>query len=363
MLRHRTLQTIWESPLWGGPADRDLAVLLLGSALVGVCVFNQSRGRVAARLLGLGALGLWMLAILGIAWEPLGRVGTADLLVPALWFAALPAAHAWVQGCRLLARLLRGPWRAAAACVVLLGTAAAFARETVVVFAERCAGATPLVVGLGPERQALVDTLIRQTGPECRILWEDRPAGREASRWTALLPILTGRSFIGGLDPDAGIEHLQCGLLNETLEGRHIARLSDAALEDYCHRYNVGWAVCWSPAAVARFRAWTSGATEVAPVCDEGTGCLFRIRRSGPCMALKGQARLLHADAHHLTFADVVPENGIVVLSLHYLAGMRPSPARVQVEREPDARDPVPFVRLRVDSPVARVTLTWEDRP
>src|SRR5207248_3338147 len=118
MLRHRTLQTIWESSMWGGPADRNLGVLLLGSALVGLAVFNTCQQRVAARLLGLGAGGLWVLAILGIAWEPLGQLGTAGLMVPALWFAALPAAHAWTRAYHLLARVARGRWRAA-----LLGSA------------------------------------------------------------------------------------------------------------------------------------------------------------------------------------------------------------------------------------------------
>jgi hypothetical protein len=362
MLRHRTLQTVWESPLWGGPADRDLAALLLGSALVGVCLFNQCQRRVAARLLGLGAAGLWVLAILGIAWEPLGRVGTAGLLVPALWFAALPAAHAWVQTCRLLAYLLRGRVRAVAACCGILSVVGLLAQETVATFAERCAGTQPLAVGLGPEREALVETLVQHTGPQARVLWEDRSAGREASRWTALLPLLTGRSFIGGLDPDAGIEHIKAGLVDQTLDDRPITKVSDSGLADYCRRYNVGWAVCWSPAALARFRAWP-GAEEVTAVQGEGRGALFRVRRPRASVALHGQAELLHADAHHITLGNVVPENGKVVLSLHYQAGMRALPGRVQVDREQDPWDPVPFVRLRLSSPLARVTLTWDERP
>jgi hypothetical protein len=247
---------------------------------------------------------------------------------------------------------------------VLLATMGLLARDTVTALAARCVGATPLVIGLGPERQALVDALVQHTAPDERILWEDRPASREASRWTALLPLLTRRDFIGGLDPDAVIEHTRAGLVEQTLEGKlHIAKVTDDDLKGYCHRYNVGWVVCWSPAAIARFRAWTAGATEVAQLADQGTGCLFRIRRPTTGLALKGHAQLLHADAHHITLADVVPDNGIVVLSLHYQAGMRAAPGRVVVERAPwDKNDLVPFVRLRVASPAARVTLTWEDR-
>jgi hypothetical protein len=361
MLRHRTVQTVWDSPMWGGPADRNLGILLLGSALVGLVVFNTCRQRVAARLLGLGAGGLWVLAVLGISWEPLGQLGTAGLMVPALWFAALPAAHAWTRASHLLVRVARGPWRAALAGSVLLAAAVLAAYTTVAALAEGAAGTAPLVLGLGPDREALVQTLRTHTGTEARILWEDRPVGRDASRWSALLPVLTGRTFIGGLDPEAGIEHSKAGLIKQELAGHPVGRLSDAALEEYCRRYNVGWVVCWSPAAVARFRAWKGGATEVAEVKDGGTGYLFRVHREKPSLALEGQAELLHADLHHLTLADVVPANGKVLLSLHYQAGMRASPGRVQVEPAADGRDLVPFVRLRVSSPVARVILTWDD--
>ncbi len=361
MLAHRTLQTIWASPMWGECADRNLGVLLLGSALVGVCVFNQCQQRVAARLLGLGACGLWVLAILGIAWEPLGKMGTAGLIVPALWFAALPAAHAWVRAFHLLAHLLRGRERAALAAPVLLAAGGFAVRPTVETFADRCAGTSALRIGLGPDRRALVEVLRRYTGPEARILWEDRPAAQETSRWSALLPVLTGRSFVGGLDPDKTIEHIEAGLVNQELAGRPIGRLSDAALADYCKRYNIGWAVCWSEAAKARFRAWKSGVREEIAVADDGPGVLFVIRREKPSLALNGQAELLHADSHHITLADVVPKDGEVVLSLHYQKGMRASPARVQVERALDADDRVPFVRLRLASPAARVILTWDE--
>jgi hypothetical protein len=361
MLKHRTLQTIWEAPMWGEPTDRALGVVLLASAFIGVCVFNQCQQRLAARLLGLGAAGLCVLAILGISWDPLGRVGTAGLIVPALWFAALPAAHAWTRGYYLLTYLMGGHWRAAALGAALLAAGVACALPTVTTLAARCEGTTPLVLGLGADREAVVDTLVRHTGTEARILWEERPAGKDGARWTALLPVLTGRSFIGGLDAEAGIEPIQIGLLDQELAGLPVGPASDDYLAAYCRRYNVGWAVCWSPGAIKRFRSW-AGAAELATLTDDGTGVLFRINRERPGLALKGRAEVLHADNHHITLGDVVPdETGRVVLSLHYQAGMRASPARVRVERETDARDPVPFVRLRVAGPVARVILTWDD--
>jgi hypothetical protein len=77
---------------------------------------------------------------------------------------------------------------------------------------------------------------------------------------------------------------------------------------------------------------------------------------------LKGNARLVNADWQRIALADVSPENGKVVLSFHYQAGLHASPGRVQVEREPDSSDPVPLIRLRVPEPVSRLTLSWDGR-
>jgi hypothetical protein len=364
-LAHRTLHTVWDAPVWGEPADRAVAVLLLASGLVGILWFHHQRRRAAARVLGLGTAGLWLLAVLGISWEPLGRVGTHGLMAPALWFAAVPAAYAWTRTFHGLACLTGSAWRAAGLVgLALLGTGVAL-REPLLVVANRCTGTAPLLIGLGPEQEAVVETLRTYTGPEARILWEDWPTGRDASRWTALLPLLTGRVFIGGLDPDAGIAHMEAGLTEHALAGRPIASWTDAALEDYCRRYNVGWIVCWSPATIARLDAWAKA--ELKARLGHG-GSLFAVTGQEHSYVLKGQAELVHADFHHITLADVVPDkHGIVEISLHYQSGMRASPSRVHLEPATDPKaeernDPIPFIRLRVSSPVARVTLTWEER-
>jgi hypothetical protein len=55
-----------------------------------------------------------------------------------------------------------------------------------------------------------------------------------------------------------------------------------------------------------------------------------------------------------------VPHDGEVVISLHYQAGMRASPGRVQVERAKTGAGQIDFVRLKLAVPAARVTLTLE---
>ncbi len=120
--------------------------------------------------------------------------------------------------------------------------------------------------------------------------------------------------------------------------------------------------VAWSPEVVERLRAWRHGAHEVADVRDGGAGVLFEVRRAPHSFALKGKAHVLSADSHHITLQDVVPDNGCVVLSLHYQPGLRASPGRIKIEREQNPNDPVALVRLRVEGNVPRVTLTWRDR-
>ena len=89
---------------------------------------------------------------------------------------------------------------------------------------------------------------------------------------------------------------------------------------------------------------------------------LFRVRPEMRSFVLKGRAEIVQADCHHITLADVIPDNGIVVLSFHYQRHLVASPSRVHIEREEDASDPVGFLRLRLPGPVARVTLTWQGR-
>lgn len=362
LLEHRTIINVWNAPLWGGSTSRMLAIFVIGSALVGVIILNQTQQRPAARLLGGSAAGALVLALLGIAWEPLGVVGTAALLAPALWFASLPAAHAWTWLTGQLSR--RGMVGRSLLGVLLVTAISAFylLTETPATLLEHCVPGEPLEIGLGPERNSIVETLIDLTNDDARILWEDRNRSRQASHWPALLPILTGRSYIGGLDPDGFIEHSSISLINQNLEGQPVADAhvwTDEKLAEYCRRYNVRWIVAWSPAVIQRFSEW-EGATKRTQLTDEGTGWLFEVQRT-PNFALKGQAELLEVNGRYIMLGNVVPHHGEVVLSLHYQAGMRASLPRVQIDRADSAGDDqIGFVRLKLAVEAKRLTLSWE---
>jgi hypothetical protein len=362
LLAHRTFESFWMCSLWGCSADRGLALLLFVSGGLGITIYALQRERVTARLFALGTGGLLLLALAGTAWEPLGRLGAPQLLMPSLFFAVLPAVHAWHWLGERLAVWTGAGWRAAALTAGLLIGVGWLLRADLATLTARLDGTVPLTIGLNDDRQALLGALRQHTTSEARILWEDRRKPATGSLWTALLPLWTQRAFIGGLDPEATMEHGAISLVERQLAGRPLADWNNADIELYCRRYNLGWVVCWSPAAVDRLNAWCqSGLAQRAAVMplDGETAYLYTLNRPRN-FVLKGQARWLTADCRRIVLGDVVPEDGRVVLSLHYQAGIQISPSQVRLEREPDPHDPIPLVRLRMAGPVTRITLSWE---
>jgi hypothetical protein len=317
-------------------------------------------------------VGFLLPALLGIAWEPLARLGSARLVVPALLFAIVPAALALAAALRALPVRLAVPAAAAAviAPAVVLLTAPERRADPANALQPRA-----LALGLGRERTAVVDALRRHTTPTARVLWEDRRGPRTAPRWAALLPLLTGRPFVGGLDPDLSIEHTASGLADQALVGRPLEDWTDADLDVYCDHYNIGWVVCWTPRARHRFddyaRQGRAEPTTELPDADGGSGgCLFTLRRRHS-YALKGSVGGMSADSRRIVLSEVTPEmtpeGGVVELSLRYQTGLRVFPSRVHLDvpKETPENDPVVtlrFVRLRLDEFVPRVTLTWDRR-
>ena len=164
------------------------------------------------------------------------------------------------------------------------------------------------------------------------------------------------RCYIGGLDPDGFIEHSSIALINQAVDGDPMADWDDAKLMEYCRRYNIRWIVAWSPDVVKRLEDWKD-ARKQTQLVDGETGWLFEVKRT-PNFALKGHAEFLKADGQRITLVNVTPQDGIVEISLHYQAGMRASPGRVQVEPAKTGDDPIGFVRLRLAVKADYVTLT-----
>jgi hypothetical protein len=379
LLAEPTVQKIWELPLWGGPVEKGLICVLVLAATAGVVLYNQNGRRATARLLGLSWAGFLAMSLASLMWEPLARFGASSLLVPALLFAVLPAAHALTVAAAVAWRRPAGRWAslfAVAAVAVLLWRAPLAALDS---WATRLRGANPLRLGLDADQQAILEALREHTTPEARILWEDRVTPALSSHWTPLLSLWTERAYIGGLDAEASIEHTTNGLAEAVLMGTPIRDWSDDALGEYTKRYNIGWVVCWTPGACERLRGWSQArllATLPPSSAGESPGCLFAVTRQRYSFALSGSARWLVADPQRIILGDVTGASGgseqqgkkQILLSLHYQAGMRVAPSRVQLDSYTIERgravpgDSRPFVRLWIDEPVTRVTITWDKR-
>jgi hypothetical protein len=327
---------------------------LVAAAAVGLGLMVRRERCGAAGVLVASAAAALAAARLGVVW-PLARAEGADhaaALVPAL--AVVPAAFAVSE---VLKRMRIGPPLTIAA-VGVVGLAGWDDRA-----AEALAGVVPpvrpLTLGFDADRQHLIAALRDRTTRDARILLEEPDTATPGWNWTALAPYLTDRLFLGGLDPDARLEHSFCGLRDGRLAGRPFADWTPAERAEFCRRYNVGWVLCRTPAA-AKWWAADPTASEVGRFADGGAGVvLFELRRPRS-FALSGRATVERMDRHRIVLTDVAPDaDGRVRLSLHHQRQLRAAPL-VWAEPEKDLHDPIPFLTLIAPGPVSRVTITWD---
>jgi hypothetical protein len=343
------LDTVLTSPLFQDALHRGLALTVLGASVLGLLALKQT---LAPRTIGAALVGCLALALFGNGWEPLQRVDPERFIFTALLLGAIPAVQALVSAFQLMSRLTGSTLRGGGICFVLLLAAGVALNEPLYQLGEHCLRMEALPLGLRAETRQALNAVQNQTTASARILWEET---EDTDRWSPLLPVLTERSYVGGLGAGACIEHAAVRLAHGQLAGRALGDWSDADLADFCKRYNIGWIVSRTPAVATHF-AKCALVKSTAPLPDGAT--LHTLNRPHSFF-VSGQGRVLQCDSHTLALADVVPVDGHVVLSFHYQPGMLASTDRVRVEKEPQLYDAIPFVRLRVPGPISRLTLYW----
>jgi hypothetical protein len=354
----QTLVGWWPPGLMGSPADRLLAAALLVGGLAGIIAL-LIRGRfTAGGLFGATVLLLPALAFGANFWQPMEMIGPGKMLVLSCGFAVIPCAETARGYFLSWRRWPNHPKLGILVGAMLLIGVGVFAHAEIQSLIKQSLRAQPFRLGFTPEQETLVQTLHAVTSPDARILWEDR-SHPHYPHWPALLAQSTNRSFLGGLDPDAGVEHMYARLCDHALAGRPLGDWSDEELAGFCERYNIGYIACWQPQTVARFRAW-KGAEPLLHIRESGDGWLFQVKRK-PSFLLKGKAKVIQFDSQRIALHEVEPEDGVMVLSLHHQEGWRVLPSNVRIEREIDPYDPIPFLRLRIPGPVMRLTITWDE--
>jgi hypothetical protein len=347
----------WDWPSWAtATADRAVCIGLVLCGFVGG-VFKRSGRRMRPMKWFIGSsIVITALALAAPATDSLAPFTAPAFLFLGFGLAVVPAASGasrWIEW------QFRGPGRKSLG-IVLGGLAICAAATWIVRPIESPGipgwGLRPLHLGLPADYASLVDTLRTETQPTARILWEESSAD-ESIGASILLPLLTERPILGAGGPSADADAGLAALVNGQLVGRPITQWTDADLEALCRRYNIGWIVAAELPTVGRLDRWPL----VECIATAGSRRLYSVKRLRTYV-LKGQARDFTADRFSISLADVVPENGEVVLSMHYQDGLRVRPGWVKIEREPDPYDPIPLIRLQMLAPAARVTLTWELR-
>ena len=345
----------------GEPTTIFPLALILFLFFAGWAQLHIGGSRALGRSFGGAVFGLLAWVGIGFLWEPARRLETEGMFFGAVWFALYPAA-------RGLLSVLTGRWteveRSKGGPCLVKAIPGCF----VVALVLGMAGSelwSPLWRMQEPDSDNLAMQAKQKTVLEGlaalprgggRILWEEGDAATpgKAEGHSPLLPLLTGRPFMGGLESAGLIEHLGSGLVEGRLAGSPIEDYSDRELSGYFTTFNIGWVVCLSEVSEKRLAAHPNA----VPEGKIGQRPLFRIDRK-PSFVLRGQADLISATPEGIVLGNLRPEDGQVVLSFHFHSHWEAVPARVVVEREMDSRDPIPLVRLALDGPVSRVVLRY----
>ena len=386
----------------GQNVDARLGLALLGAGMAGLASWWFGGRRPAASAYGGSIVALVLLAALGSLWGPTKTLEPLRFRVSYCLLLAIPAGSAVVMATSALARAIGGGWRGGIAAGIgwaaILGGWAARDGEVARSLQDNLTVRRPLVVGVPSEGRALAEWFRANTDLSARILLEDQLrllewTDPESVHWTPLLPALLGpdsRLFIGGLYQTAFIQHHKMAAFGDfTLGDKPIDEWSRAKIAAYCDLYNVGWVACWSP--LSRF--WFDrhpGAKRVAtlpryatpgrPVSTNEHEWMAMIRRAGLEVAkkymsegeetyalyrldrphsyfLKGSGRVVSVAPNRVELADVEPEDGAAILSLHWLDTWRSDPP-VGLNPEPISPDPVDFVRIEASGRIPRLILS-----
>jgi len=381
------------------------AVKLLALGFGGLAVWWFRGRRTQAAAFGGSIVALLILFGCGSFWGPTRIMEPLRFRIGLMFLLTVPAGSMLVMASRGFARWIGGArGRVATALLWLVGLMGwgLFERPLLEDYVKSLTQTWPFVVGFQPEMKELVDLIKTKTDLSGRILFEDQLrvlelTDPESVHWTPLLPKLLepeSRMFIGGLYHMAFIQHHKRASFGDFHLGtRPIDEFSPAELEDYFRTYNIGWVICWSPlsrftfdrnplarrlATVRRF------STPGLPPSHNEHEWKAMVRRAGRDVALKymlegertysiyqvdrprsyflvGKGRLVSVAPNRVELADVQPEGGRVVVSLHWIDSWKAEPP-LFLTPQTVFPDPVDFVRIEMSGPVDRVVLTSDPR-
>lgn len=199
--------------------------------------------------------------------------------------------------------------------------------------------------------------LEQNTDRSARIMMEDinRWQGQSApfgpSRFVGIFPALVPRFLIGGPLPNAFIRHHFASFHDGRFLDMPIDEYDDRKLLDKISLYNIRWAVAWN--RHSRQRLHNFPLAKSMAKFDDIEVFEFDVE---PNWFLLGTGEL-KADYDRIELKNLQPENGKVVLKMHWLDGFRPEPA-CKMFRYETGGDPIGFIGLL--NPASEVVLEYE---
>jgi hypothetical protein len=301
-------------------------LLLLALAPIGFASWTRRVPRLLVVAYAVWVLLLLVAGLQGSRLSILSRLQPARLLLP-LSFALCPLAG--VAAVAIAARVLRAVggserWIALLATLMFL--------PHLIVALQLVAPMGPIRATLPPKGRDFVSWVGAHSDPTARLMIEDRLHREQPPRDTdvpghpyfgghllALLPQLTGWDQIGGPYAEMPITPHKADFSSGAFFGRPLAEWSPADFAAQLDRYNIGWIIAWSSAALAFLDAHP-GIVEPVDRLDRFRS--FRVRdRSSYLLVGSGTAR---ATYNRIDVTDAgAPE---VILKYHWYPGLCSDP-------------------------------------
>lgn len=272
----------------------------------------------------------------------------------AVWLATIPVGKLLATMMDYLSKILGGYQQSLIVMTVLAGTAVFLFREELIRGLAQFDTLGHLKLEPTADLAQTVEQLKVHTTSDARILWEET---RENATWSPLVAGYAERSLVGGLGRAESvlIEPLQVRMVNGMFLGKPMDQWSVSDLDAFARDWNIGWVATFNSTALQR---WMSLPGSVV-VCDlPQRGKLIRLERTSSYIR-EGQARISLLDPRRITFTQLQPVNGQVIVSLHHHTPMRVLNSKARVETWPQPFDGVPMLRIRLTEPMERLTIEW----
>ena len=303
--------------------DRNfLYPLAIVAGLAGSVAAWRKEGRNLVFALGLGAVGVLLLAHLGFLFEPLRAIQPYRFTIPATILLLLPAAYGLDAGLAVYLHCGRRERLVILLLIALLMPG--FTAYLIDLTWPRDA------IGITKARRQVIEQ-IRQMPIKGRILCDDIGLGH-------ILPYTCGVPVLSGLSSQAFLKHRFAGIDEEGIAfGAKPDAWDGETLSDYLKAYAVEYAI-FSSRAWLQFAA-KSDSPFIAGKTVAGHA-IFRVRDADLDYVLEGEAEV-SADYNEI---NVKGASGPILLSFHF-ADWLTAGEGVTLEPVTVLDDPVPFIR------------------